>query len=303
MSVDAFSEWPSSSTECYELGGAVWENLDNANSCQLFSDEEVSFVDVQAGFSAPNINLINPSNSLPFTSSATTTNTPTPAGASTSHKSLELSKCPCCKANVSEKDYHAHVNRCFVEKNQIKSATASLKMPKTETLDKINSIRESAAKMSLSSRIGLLESLSRLAQSAKEDDSGVSVRAIDRFTLTLLYSSTAQSKQITSKKRKADVLAVDTKIAAASPISREASTPTTRPVRQKRVPHGLMEFTDLPSMRASVTPTPKLNPRGVRQNPPMERDVVQALRFSPSSSPALGPIEPTALEEQLMVKL
>lgn len=146
--------------------------------------------------------------------------------------------CPCCKKTLETKHFnvHAHVSQCFTENKK----SFDGKQCPSATQTKIESIRRSASRLSLSRRIALLESLNRLAQNSKasrptwqafgEEAAGHSED--DVLAISLLYSQALKSTA---------GMKVDIHLKG-SRISQEVVTPNTHHMDHPRLPSGLFSL-------------------------------------------------------------
>jgi hypothetical protein len=280
--VDTFTEW-SSSPEL-DLEEPFWENL-QSHGDMLSAD--CTALDHQPDFPSPSINFI--ANATPSTSYRTTINA-TSINPTTVSSSPAPEPCPCCNMAVdtTQIDFHTHVSRCFVGRKRMQQAQGPKSNPLRSAANarsKINSIRQIAAQMPLSARIGLLESLSRLAQSAKGPNCSGSVRRADHFTLSLLYKDAPPPPALNrQKKRKVEMLTVNTQ--GQSPFSKESYTPTTIAGQSKSLPpFGLGSSFLLLNRTSTCTPPVHAGVKGRPSAGKRKRDVVQALHFSPRPQP------------------
>lgn len=255
MSWDSFSEWPAGAE--LELAEPFAEGFPTES--RLFSTDHCITLDQPTDVTTPS--------AIKFTSH---TSNFSPADHSRTHSvpiastaplmETTTTTCPCCKQTLeATQDVRTHVGPCFVatQENKAPEPRARAKAPKeTESVQqRIDSIRGTAARMSLSQRIGLLESLSRLASLSKAGSSGGSSNDRsyneDLFTLSLFFSSphdakaaepeseaAAPSPRPSRKRRKSiSALTVDVihkspakLLAPPPPFFHEAFTPTTHPI-------------------------------------------------------------------------
>jgi len=172
--------------------------------------------------------------------------------------------CPCCEQAVATKtDFHSHVSKCFMERQ--KHPQKHMTSPShASTRRKIDSIRQSAARLSLSRRIALLESLNRLAHPAKGPSASHRAQELDMLALTLLYSP---NKKVKFPQPHHSHHGLKIEVDKLSRVDRESFTPN--------IHDSIAEF-------ASPL-NPSLNsPRNKRKR---DCDVAHALRFSPKLSP------------------
>lgn len=230
MSWESFSEWPTGvelDLEVpFEEGFPTESRLFATDHCiTLEQPSDVPSTSTIHHFNNRHSNNFTP-HDINFTSAhhhAQLTPTDPAAAAATP----ETATCPCCKQTLDavHTDLRAHVGPCFLSQ-QPKAP------PRPESSHHhIESIRESATRMSLSHRIGLLESLNRLSQLAKAGAKSGGrpapsdrTRQSDLFTLSLLFSSPPAAKQPApaskrSKRRKVTVaeLTVDVPVPAFLP--------------------------------------------------------------------------------------
>lgn len=284
MSWEIFSEWPSCGTEL-ELEETFGETEDS----RLFSTDHCITLDHATYVPSPATCKFSSHTNFTPTFNATpnkdTSNVaPTPVTAATS-------SCPHCKQTLAAgADVRAHVGPCFTAAQQARPAPKRAPSLKKH----IDSIRHSATRMSASDRIGLLESLSRLAHFAKagsEPSTGNRARPSDRLTLELLYSKSEEPARAPApKRRKVDLtinvqnvhsLHKDPPAAAAptAPFFHETFTPTNGPAD---APAPCLDSALLFSPSALTDSTPpahlsKQRPSSAKRN----REIVQALSFSP----------------------
>lgn len=148
-------------------------------------------------------------------------------------KDSEPIACPCCSADIdpSSEDYHAHVSKCYLEKQApMLNEKATLKsVDKKGVRSQIQSIRKNLASLTMVRRIALLESLNRLAHPAKGSCLSHRTQEADVFAISLLYESSP---------KKTEDLKIDLNAPRRNSLSRETCTPTV----QATTPTSMMKF-------------------------------------------------------------
>ena len=195
--------WENFAEEEWSSCGA---NFDFTSDLQLLSSDHCI---------SPTAALRSPAHADRFTAALQDTPTPTTTDSTT---------CPSCLRKLAAgMDLRSHVGPCFVASKQTKLEGSPVKLN-----NHIDSIRQSATRMSLTDRISLLESLTRLAHPTRKR-----ARSTDLLTLTLLYKSPSQRKAPILRVPKRRKLKIKVEIPAGTKRrSRPASTISPRPAAE-----------------------------------------------------------------------